>query len=1333
MLLSWRGWSVVAGLAAVLGLGLWAPRAARAAACGTGTMACGASMSVTYNGVAMTLAGFSENGTVRSEIWYLTAPASGTHNVVVTAPNATDVTATSMSFTGVNQASPLGTVVPALGTSATPSVSVLSAIGEPIFDALGAVGSTAPTVTGNQTLRRTNDTSTGLNPVVIGSSTAAGQTTPVTMSWSIPSADWALSAVAIKASTALTAVGIDAFTATWQADSVRLQWQGGYEPKSAGFFVYRSDGGGERVALNTELIPGDAFAGRSGSYSWTDATPGWNGPVSYWLKDVNVDGSFTWYGPASPIALGATTAARPPAPVQGVQGFDGGQAAQGMGPGLANDGMGGCALGDHRGRAGLQVLFVLGMIVGARRRRHRLLVAALFLAGAVAANLATPRSVEAAGGVAVDATATGTGASGLTFAHTMGAGSNGLIVVGVVVPIICQTTASDPGNCGMCGNSCAQSTTSALDTGLLGLWHLSEGSGATSADSSGAGNTATLNTSPAWVSGYSGYGLDFNGTSYVEASLGTWFGSNHTMSVGAWVYATATTNGPVFGVTDSNPPGNWNMPFLSINGATAWGGLWNGGNGVYVSGTVSLGAWHYLTLTYDPAGAGTEKLYVDGALSGMATVTYVGSNGNDYWTTNIPGAKPGGVNKYFNGKIDEIRAYNRVLSAAEVSALYTARLTCTVGVCAACPVVGQMPCGGVCVTTATDSTNCGGCGITCNTAGGETCIGSVCGCTASSTDCSTYCIDTTSDSNNCGGCAMSCGAPTSTAVDSGLLGSWHLNDGPGHSTAVDASGNGNTATLTGSPTWTTAGYVGDALTFDGASNYAEAPLGTWFGSNNPLTVSAWVYATSSTNGPIFGVTSSNPPNNWNMPFLSINGATAWGGLWNGSNGVYVSAPVALNAWHFLALTYDPSGSGTRKFYVDNVLSATTTTSYSPSNGFDFWATYNPGDTPTGVNKYFKGTLDEVRAYNRTLSASELQLIYYARQTCSGSMCGGCQNSETVCGTVCTNMNIDSGNCGTCGHACNTAGGETCSAGMCGCASGTDCSGVCVDTTTNQNSCNTCGNVCGAITCASCGNGLLGHWSLDEGSGATSADSSGNTNTATFSLTPTWTTGHTGAAGDHALTFDGATNYLNAPIGSWFGFDNPLTASAWVYATSTSNGPIFGVTGAPPGGGWNMPFLSILGSSVYGWIYNNAQMSATVSLNAWHFLTVTYDPTGSPTSKLYVDGALAASAAGSYSSSAVSDTLTTYLSGVKPPGAMNQHLNGTIDDLRAYKRALSAGEIALLYSPQTSCVASSCGNCPAGTTNCGGVCTNTAADNNNCNTCGTVCSGATPNCVSSVCQ
>src|SRR5450432_24092 len=164
-------------------LAVTAPTRVHAAACSGGTTACGTATSVTYNGAALTFAGASTNGTVRTEIWYLVAPTAGSHSVVVTAPVASDVTASSVSFTGVNQATPVGTFVSNLGTGTTASVVANSIVGEPVVDIVGAVTTTAPTLqtVTTQTLRSTNNTSSGVNHIVSGQSTAYGQAAPITM------------------------------------------------------------------------------------------------------------------------------------------------------------------------------------------------------------------------------------------------------------------------------------------------------------------------------------------------------------------------------------------------------------------------------------------------------------------------------------------------------------------------------------------------------------------------------------------------------------------------------------------------------------------------------------------------------------------------------------------------------------------------------------------------------------------------------------------------------------------------------------------------------------------------------------------------------------------------------------------------------------------------------------------------------------------------------------------------------------------------------------------------------------------------------------------------
>jgi hypothetical protein len=1316
-------------LAAVVGA---APASVQAAACSGGTTACGTATNVTYNGSALTFAGAATNGTVRTEIWYLKAPTSGTRSIVVTAPFATAVTAHSISFTGVDQTTPLGTLVTNIGTGTSASTTANTILGEPVVDIMGAVGSTTPVVSGStQTSRGTNNTNGGIDRIVSGSSTAFGQAAPVTMSWTVASADWAIAAVPIKASTPLTGVDVGSFTAAWRDEGTLVQWRSGYQPTTVGFYVHRREGSGPRIRLNDDLIEGSALRGTLASYSWTDTTPGWNGPVSYWLEEVTQSGTSKWYGPASPVPPAQTPAlpslsgpdasadALTPLPVPGgfVDAGGGGHVA-GLEP------QGGCVIGTRAPNLDVaRMLVLLGVGLSARRRgRKRAWVLPLLLVALLAATtFVAPRDAGAAGGVSVDATATATGMSGLTFSHTMGSGSNGLLVVGVVTTIACTDTTTDSGSCGACGTTCGLDTTG-LTSGLIGLWHFSEGSGTTSADSSGTGSTASMSGTPAWVTGYSGTGLQFQGGNSAQASLTSHFGFNNPLTAAVWVYATSNTNGPIFGVTSIPSGGGWNMPFLSINGSTVYGYVWNN---TIMTSTVSLNAWHLIALTYDNASSPSTRLYVDGAQVASTTGAYSASGYIDYWTTYIPGARPGGVNASLVGRLDEVRAYNRVLSAGELSSLYTARLGCSGSTCASCGG-GKTLCSGSCVTTATDNANCGGCGITCNTAGGETCSGGTCVCSNMAlTDCNTVCVDTTANPSNCGGCGVVCGTDTPTFVNASLLARWKMDEGTGTTTA-DASGNGRTASLTNTPTWT-AGYSGYGLSFNGSSSYAQANIGTWFGGNNALTASAWVYATSTTNGPIFGVTSVPGGGTWNMPFLSINGATAYGHIWMVNGNVPLSSTVTLNAWHHLAITYEP-GVG-EKFYVDGAQVATGTGTFSPSGTTDYWSTLIAGTKPSGVNSYMNGLIDDLRAYSRALSASEIAIVYNSRQSCSSSTCGGCGGGLTVCSGACTNTTIDPNNCGGCGTTCNTAGGLSCISSSCQCASGTNCSNVCVDTTSDNNNCGGCGTTCGTTTCPSCAQSMLGFWHLDEGTGTTSADASGNGRTATLTNGPTWGAGYS----SNALTFDGVNDYLNANLGTWYGGNNNISVSAWVYATSSTNGPIFGVTQTPPGGGWNMPFLSINGSTVYGWFWQvngNTPLSATVSLNAWHHLVATYEP--GVGEKFYVDGALAASGSGTFTPSGATVYWTTYISGAKPSG-VNSYLTGMIDEVRAYKRLLTAGEVKLIYDNRQSCVSSSCGGCPTGTTSCSGTCTNTLADPANCNGCGNTCSGGTPYCVAGACS
>lgn len=76
-----------------------------------------------------------------------------------------------------------------------------------------------------------------------------------------------------------------------------------------------------------------------------------------------------------------------------------------------------------------------------------------------------------------------------------------------------------------------------------------------------------------------------------------------------------------------------------------------------------------------------------------------------------------------------------------------------------------------------------------------------------------------------------------------------------------------------------------------------------------------------------------------------------------------------------------------------------------------------------------------------------------------------------------------------------------------------------------------------------GNTLAGAWGLEAGSGTTTADSSGNNNTATLVNGPTWLV--PGGRYGNALSFDGLTQSLDVPDVNSLDFTQSFTLSAWI--------------------------------------------------------------------------------------------------------------------------------------------------------------------------------------------
>jgi hypothetical protein len=160
----------------------------------------GLSLAVAYNGVPMTSAALVHsnnhaNGFV--QMFYLRAPASGTHTVQVTLSGGTaSLEGGSVSFTGVDQTTPVRNIATSFGSSGLPRVTVASAIGDMVLDAM--VTGCNGTITSTRTLRwlKALDCNTaGGNGA---QSTAAGDVS-VTMGYSVPSDFWGMIGVDLVA------------------------------------------------------------------------------------------------------------------------------------------------------------------------------------------------------------------------------------------------------------------------------------------------------------------------------------------------------------------------------------------------------------------------------------------------------------------------------------------------------------------------------------------------------------------------------------------------------------------------------------------------------------------------------------------------------------------------------------------------------------------------------------------------------------------------------------------------------------------------------------------------------------------------------------------------------------------------------------------------------------------------------------------------------------------------------------------------------------------------------------------------------------------------------
>lgn len=218
----------------------------------------------------------------------------------------------------------------------------------------------------------------------------------------------------------------------------------------------------------------------------------------------------------------------------------------------------------------------------------------------------------------------------------------------------------------------SQGVQRSLGAFAVGLWGFDEGSGTTAADGSGYGNNGAINGATyagdtpqkaAGGSGTSKYSLSFDGVDdYVTAS-GNAFNINNNVTISAWFY-------PKFVPPDSNIKGiisnGFRWSFYLQNGSIS--GFFDDQsssiNYFPAAGQVEVNQWHHFAATYDYI-TNTMSLYLNGsrtndtpngALVSLVTAIKIGDSA---WTNN-----------FFNGYIDEVAIYEKVLTLSQIRQLY---------------------------------------------------------------------------------------------------------------------------------------------------------------------------------------------------------------------------------------------------------------------------------------------------------------------------------------------------------------------------------------------------------------------------------------------------------------------------------------------------------------------------------------------------------------------------------------------------------------------------------------------------------------------------------------
>jgi parallel beta-helix repeat protein len=409
------------------------------------------------------------------------------------------------------------------------------------------------------------------------------------------------------------------------------------------------------------------------------------------------------------------------------------------------------------------------------------------------------------------------------------------------------------------------------------------------------------------------------------------------------------------------------------------GGTDSAASALYV-GNVSENTWHHITFTFN---AGDARLYIDGDLksNGSSATTTIPDLTQDMY---IGGLYNSNGDDYFSGHLDEVRIYNRTLSAAQILALYNNRSDL---------IVSDETSAGenwsVCVTPNDGMED-----------GSEACSNEL-EIQNSAPEVSSVVLNATDNPDNTTNANLTAHLAASDAdgdyisyaydwrkenVSIAVLNmNFDVDDSAGSGKTKDYSTYSNNGTITNAVWCASCGWNNSGAYNFTASESSISISETDIETHTTGTISAWVYPTGSGRRNIFTLSHTGSTNYYvQFSLNSTNGLEGYARTSSSSNYVSFSGGVlSTDTWHHVAWV---NNGTTYTSYIDGVDTTGTVTENGVSEGAWFDDVASNADTALigalersdGINGEFLGVIDTVFISEEVLSAEQISTLYNNR-------------------------------------------------------------------------------------------------------------------------------------------------------------------------------------------------------------------------------------------------------------------------------------------------------------------------------------------------------------------